>query len=264
MFCYKIVIAYDGTDYQGWQQQENGVGVTQAFERVFFEVFKQKIRLVGASRTDSGVHALGQVARFYINDKLDPAMMLHALNMRLPASLFIRSLEFMPYGFHPMHHVDYKIYYYHIFLKRPLPHLARFGWYPKFIEFVDIEAFKKALNVFKGEHDFTSFARIEDPNKTSIRQINYIGVEDFPQYNALRVVIVGPSFLQYQIRRMVGYALDLSRRTKTPDIEIQKLLNNPSHHQILLRAASEGLCLRKIVYKKSLIQRLVVQQADFK
>lgn len=250
MFCYKIIIAYDGTDYQGWQQQQSGNTVTQDFERVFFEVFRQRINVVGASRTDSGVHALGQVARFYIKDQLDPKMMLHALNMRMPASLFVRSLEFMPYGFNPMHHVAYKVYHYHIFLRRPLPHLARFGWYPKFIEFVDIEAFKKALSVFVGEHDFKSFCKIEDPDKSSIRRVDYIGVEEFPQYNALRVVIIGPSFLQYQIRRMVGYALDLSRRTKTPEVEIQKMLDNPSHHQLLLKASPEGLCLRKIVYKR--------------
>lgn len=254
-FCYKVVIAYDGTDFCGWQQQKNGPAVTQAFEGVFYEVFRQKINLVGASRTDAGVHALGQVARFYIEDNLDPKMMLKALNMRLPPSLFVRSLEFMPHGFHPMQHVDYKIYYYHIFLRRPLPHLARFGWYPKFIEFVDIEVFKNSLNVFEGEHDFRSFCRIEDEDKSSIRQVSYIGVEDFPKYNALRVVVVGPSFLHYQIRRMIGYALDLSRRSKTPREELQKLLDNPSHHQILLKAPSEGLCLRKIVYKKSSASR---------
>ncbi len=113
----KLVIAYDGTDFSGWQIQLNDVTIAGTLERTFHAVFGEKISILGASRTDAGVHALGQVAVFRTSVAVDIERMRYAWNAALPKSIFIRSAELAGEVFHPFHRVDAKTYYYHFFLK---------------------------------------------------------------------------------------------------------------------------------------------------
>lgn len=252
---YKITIAYDGTDFHGWQFQKNAISISDYLEKRFYKVFNQKIKLLGASRTDAGVHALGQVARFQTDLNIPAEKLLQSWNGKLPKSILIRNLEKVSPDFHPHHNVDYKKYYYHIFLKRPLPFVARYGWYYSFIDSVDIQKFEKALNFYIGEHNFASFCKIEDPNKSTIRKIDSISLNKFDKFSTLQVVIQGKSFLRFQIRRMIGYALDVARQKKLSADFIKEILTNPNPQQKLLKAGACGLCLRKIVYKDEKIIR---------
>ena len=121
----KIIIAYDGTDFFGWQIQPKDVTIAGTLEDSFLRVFGEKISILGASRTDSGVHALGQVAVFRTNLLIDLDRMRYAWNASLPPAIFIRSVELASEDFHPFHGVDAKTYDFHFFLGRPLPHVAR-------------------------------------------------------------------------------------------------------------------------------------------
>lgn len=247
---FKILLAYDGTDFCGWQKQTNVITVSSVVEKSFYDVFGQNISLIGSSRTDSGVHALGQVAIFRCeNLNIANEVIRLAWNSHLPGSIFIRELSQVNDDFHPCFNVLQKTYYYHLFLQRPLPFVARYGWQYKFMNKVDIEQFYKALQLYVGEHDFASFCKIEEEGKNTVRRIDSIEIEKIARVGALRVVIKGPGFLHFQIRRLIGYALDVVRR---PDLSLdylKSLLINPDPKQTLTKAEGCGLCLRKVVYK---------------
>lgn len=247
---FKVVLAYDGTDFFGWQKQPEVVTVSSILEKTFLNAFGQPINLIGSSRTDRGVHALCQVATFRCDnsniphDKIKPAW-----NALLPGSILIRDISVVDDNFHPCFGVAQKTYYYHLFFKRPQPFVARYGWRYDFIDKVDVDQFYKSLQLYVGEHDFASFCKVDEDNKNTVRRIDSVEIERIKRFGALRVIIKGPGFLRFQIRRMIGYALDVVRR---PDLSIEYLkglLNNPDHRQILTKAEARGLCLRKVIYK---------------
>lgn len=246
---YKIVLAYDGTDFFGWQQQPIAVTVSSVLKKTFFEVFNSNITLIGASRTDTGVHALGQVALITTERDIDPALMLPAWNNHLAKSILIRSVEPVFNNFHPCRNVRQKTYYYHLFLKRPLPQFSRYGWHYRFIDQVDLKKFHNALMLYIGTHDFGSFCKIDaGEEKSPIRTIDNISLEKLSPLNTLRITIKGKSFLRFQIRRMIGYALDVARRPDLSLSYLQEILDAPNAQQTLLKADASGLCLRKICY----------------
>ena len=247
----KIIVAYDGTDFFGWQKQPHAVSISSTLEQAFQKVFNQQISLIGASRTDTGVHALHQVAMFKADLTCpDFETMRLAWNNLLPKSILIRDLQAVPDSFHSCFHVEQKTYYYYLFMQRPLPFFARYGWHYRFISEVDLIKFEKALNLYVGEHDFGSFCKVDEDGKDTVRTINTIKLERFDKFGALRVTVKGPGFLRFQIRRMIGYALDVARRKNLSLSYLADLLKNPDPRQTLLKAEASGLCLRKVVYKK--------------
>jgi len=245
---YKITVAYDVTDYNGWQIQPNAPTVCSTLQDNFKRVFGHPIKLLGASRTDTGVHALGQVACFKTNLNLKSDKILKVWNNNLPKDIMIRNLKRVASDFYPLRHVFQKTYYYHLFLKRPLPFVARYGWLYEFINVVDFEKFHKALNFYIGEHNFASFCKC-DSKKDCARKIDKITIQKFSKYGTLQITIKGKSFLRFQIRRMIGYALDVARRTDFPVDFIKEILDNPNPEQELLKAEGCGLCLRRITYE---------------
>jgi tRNA pseudouridine38-40 synthase len=250
---YKIIVAYDGTDFHGWQIQPSAVTVASTLEKKFLNTFCKKIHILGASRTDAGVHALGQVALCKTELDLDVNQICKAWNNSLPNSILIRSIEPAGSDFKIFGHVKSKTYYYHLFYRQPLPFVARFGWFWKFIDQVAFSKFEKAMNCFVGEHDFRSFCRNAMPcdngdEKSTIKKIDSISITKLRRFSVIRVEIRAKGFLRYQIRRMVGAALDVARKKNFCADLISNKLKNPSDQQEFTRAQSCGLCLRKILY----------------
>ncbi len=245
---FKAIIAYDGTSYKGWQIQKKDITIAGTLIKHFKRTFNHDIVLLGASRTDAGVHALGQTARIITELPCDIQKIQSAWNKALPPDIVIRSLERIS-NFHPCVNVKEKTYYYTLFLKRPLPFIARYGWFYDFIKLIDLALFEKLLHSYIGTHDFASFCKWE-PNKTTIRTITDISLKKIKQHNALLITVKGPGFARFQIRRMIGYALDIARISPRPLEHLRDLLNNPNHEQTFIKADGAGLCLRKIVYQK--------------
>ena len=252
MQTFKITVAYNGTDFYGWQVQPKDITITSCLQDVFSDVFGEKINIVGASRTDAGVHALGQVARFRSNINIDLEKLINAWNDKLPNSILIRKIEKVDQSFHPCANVYQKTYWYHLFFKRPLPFVSRYGWFYRFIDKIDLEKFEKALQLYVGEHDFASFCKVEDPEKETVRKIDSIKLHKISRFGVLHISIKGKSFLRFQIRRMIGYALDVSSRKEYSLDYLKDLLNNPNPQQKLLKAEGCGLCLRKVKYNSLL------------
>ena len=244
---YKLVIAYDGTSYHGWQVQPDHVTIAGTLEDHFYKAFQTPTQLLGASRTDAGVHALGQVAECRTELDLDPEKLQLAWNNILPPEIVIRSLEYADKLFHPIKNVGSKIYHYHFFLERPLPFVQRYGWY--FHSSPDLEKLKKCLNIFVGTHDFRSFCTGNEKDNT-VRTIDSASVEYLTQFNAYRIAIKGPGFLRYMIRRIVGASLKIaSRPAVSPDV-LRTALDQKDPRQLLFNAPAKGLLLYKIKYKE--------------
>ncbi len=251
MQYFKIVIAYDGTDFHGWQTQPNGIiTVSLCMQKAFYKAFKKKVSLVGASRTDAGVHALGQVVKFQTDLNIDSQVILNAWNSILPRSILIKEIKKISNDFHPCKNVLQKTYEYNLFLTRPLPLDSRYGWFCRYIDKVDINQFEQCLKLYVGKHDFTSFCKIEPgEDKDPIRTIDSIELIKDIDNNRLQVIIKGKGFLRFQIRRMIGYALDVARRDDLSVNYLKDVLDKPCSQQKLLKAEGCGLTLRKIDYK---------------
>ena len=244
---YRLIIAYDGTDFHGWQEQSTARTIVSALKNSFFAVFQKEVNILGASRTDSGVHAAGQVARIITDLDIDLQKMITAWNYRLTRGIKILAASIDSDSFNPRSNVKQKTYTYRIFTQFPDPTISRFGWLYPWIEHVDFETFKTVLALYQGTHDFTSFCKFQE-KVSPVKTIDSIEVAVESESPSWLVTIKGPSFAHYQIRRMIGYALDASRKPKAAIALIKKLLTNPCHEQPYLKAAASGLTLQKIEY----------------
>jgi tRNA pseudouridine38-40 synthase len=244
---FKAVIAYDGTDYHGWQSQKDKRTISQTIEKQYYLIFGQQIKLLGASRTDSGVHAAGQIAVFSCSTNLQPNKLVSILNNSLPPDIKIRSMKTCPDNFNPLQGVKEKVYLYHLFKRKPLPFFARFGWHFKFIDQVDFSIFNNAMCCFVGSHDFKSFCKSE-PGLSTTRTIDSIKIEKLDKLEVIRIKIIGKGFLRHQIRRIIGASLDVARRKELSIQQLKKQLESPRDQQAFTKAEGCGLCLWKISY----------------
>ena len=247
IISYKLHISYDGTDYHGWQYQEE-VSATIAghLERAFRRTFHVPLSLVGSSRTDAGVHAYDQVARCITELDLPPQRMRELWNRTLPSSIVIREVTLCPEGFHPQHNILKKIYWYHVFFERPLPFLARYGWYVN-NPHLDKDKLEACLNMVVGTHDFRSFCTGPELVDT-VRTVTGVSVEMLKKFHAYRIAIEGPSFLYKMVRRIVGSAVYVASHPTLSAADYHAVFKalNPEHN--LPTAPANGLLLRKILY----------------
>jgi tRNA pseudouridine38-40 synthase len=243
---FKLLIAYDGTDFSGWQVQKNGTSVANYIERVFKAIFKTEIRLIGASRTDAGVHAFGQVATFFTQLSLSSKVIERALQEAMPASIVIRSCQQVEPSFHPRFDVTQKTYHYTLYLQPPMPWQARFGYFHD--SSLDIELFKKALELFKGTHDFRSFCTGNEYEST-VRTIDSIELLQGSSQGAIVVIFRAKGFLRYMIRRILGACLQVASGKFTYD-ELITALAQQNPNQRFVSAPAHGLMLYEIQYTR--------------
>lgn len=244
---YKIIVSYDGTAYHGWQAQPNKATIAGTLEQTFKKIFASDISVFGASRTDAGVHARGQVAVFSTDINLPSHRMLFAWNNMLPDDIVITSLELAGDDFHPHYNVKQKTYRYLVYCKRPSPFDARYGWY--YYRKLNIDRFKAALAQFLGTHDFRSFCTIEDiVIENTVRTIDSIDVLYDTDLDAYRIEIKGEKFLRYMIRRMIGAAVKIGSDEKVPVAIIAQTLQKKDPSHTLPNAPACGLTLMNIEY----------------
>lgn len=243
---YKIIVAYDGTDYCGWQKQKCVPSIAQRLEDSFALVFDKKISITGVSRTDAGVHAMGQVASFYVDFAIDSIKMFQAWNNLLPSDIVIRKLDEIGDDFNIHKNVVAKTYYYHFFTTRPLPFVQRYGWYYRYP--IDPYKLQKALHIFVGTHDFRSFCT-GDEYENTVRKIQTISLEYLKRYNIYRIVITGPRFLRYMIRRIVGASIEVASRELLSVSYLKEVLEEKNPEQTLPNAPAKGLLLYRVKYK---------------
>lgn len=244
---YKIIVSYDGTDYHGWQQQPSNRSILQTMHRAFARLFAIQAALLGASRTDAGVHAIGQVVLLKTELSIEPNALMRVWNNALPNDIAIRLITVVDKQFHPWYGVKIKEYSYFLCTKRPLPFLSRFVWqYPYAIDMQKLDA---ALQLFVGTHDFKAFIAAEEQRQT-VRTITSITVRYHARFSVYQITVRGKAFGRHLIRRIVGAAVMVACKKDIPLDTLTNALHAKNPNHALFKAPACGLVLRKIVYEK--------------
>ena len=243
----KLTIAYDGAPFAGWQSQAGGDGVQDVIEKALALIAKTPIRLHGAGRTDSGVHALAQVAHFDAPEesRMTPADWQRALNGNLPAAVrILRAVRARP-DFHSRFSATGKIYRYDLWNAGVLPpHLARRAWHMPHP--LDTTALREALQLFVGSHDFHGFtANRGTPAGDTVRRIEAIRVAQSGP--SLRLTFEGGGFLYKMVRMLTGAGIRVAQGRA--DIEtLRELLEKPRSGRWTNVAPADGLYLVRVRY----------------
>jgi len=243
---YRLLISYDGTAYAGWQYQPHVRTITTVLQDIFAQVFNESIKILGASRTDAGVHAFGQVAVFQTNLEVPLNKMLFAWNNLLPDDIRIESIEEVAPDFHPYRTRVVKTYCYHIFTESPSPFVQRYGWHVH--QPLNHELLKQTLALFVGTHDFAAFSMGHEKENT-IRTIESIEVGYNEQLGAVQICFKGLGFLRHMIRRIVGAAVLVATKDNVTVEYVQKVLESGNQEHQLYTAPAKGLTLYHIEYQ---------------
>ena len=241
---YKLLIEYDGTGYSGWQVQANARTIQGALLEAARGLFGETVDIQGAGRTDAGVHALAQVAHLEVARSLPPVRILHGLNDLLPAPINVLHVEEAPAGFHARHDAKARTYLYVISRTRTA-FGKRYVWWVK--DDLDLGRMAAAAEIFRGFHDFASFAdkRI-DKNLSTDVQIDRTEVTAWHDLILFR--IVGSHFLWKMVRRLVGIMVEAGRG-KLSQAEIRRMLTEASALPAHFTAPPSGLFLAQVLYE---------------
>ena len=240
----KLTIAYDGTNYCGWQVQPNGTSVQEVIELELSKLFKGRIKTIGASRTDAGVHAKGNVASFEVMTMMPPEKIAYALNAGLPSDIVVQSSEEVSERFHPRFSDSIKTYEYHILNRRfPDPlrrHYTYFYYHP-----LDVEAMNEAAKYFVGEHDFTSFASVHAQTNSYVRKI--LSCEVTKEEDEVILRISGYGFLYNMVRIIAGTLIEVGGGMRKVQ-DIPYIMEARNRDEAGPTAPPEGLVLVGIEY----------------
>lgn len=243
---YKVVLAYDGTRYAGWQYQDNAVGIQQVVEGVLAYLEGGPVRIFGSSRTDAGVHARGFVGHFHLTKPIPPKNLVRAMNSRLPEDVRVLKAAYAAEDFDARLSATGKEYRYQLYQADILPpHLAPYWTFCH--RPLDLSAMQAAARHFVGEHDFLSFAA--NPNReleTTVRRVFSFEVKRAgPRYT---FIVRGDGFLYKQVRSMVGFLIAVGKGHEKPDAVRELLLTHPPRTARVETAPARGLSLWKVFY----------------
>ncbi len=242
MIRYKLTIAYDGTAYWGWQRQpEPAPTVQREVEKAAGFIVSHPVTVSGSSRTDTGVHAQGQVALMEVDSALEPERLRKAINSRLPDDILIKSIEVVGPEFN-VWRAKHKRYRYVIWADQDRPVFYRHYSY-HFYRKLDLAAMQQACAAYVGEHDFSAFKGKSDERESSVRKIFACGIH---RRGPLVIFgVEGSGFLYHMVRTMVGTVLEVGtghwRAERVPEIIASK-----DRQQAGFCAPAQGLCLQWI------------------
>lgn len=244
----RLTVAYDGTNYCGWQIQNNGVTIEEMLNRALSRLTGEEIQVLGASRTDSGVHALGNIAVFNTESKIPAEKFCYAVNQWLPDDIVVQSSEEVPLSYHPRKCNSLKTYEYRI-LNRKFPDpTRRLNTCFKYMA-LDVEKMKEAAAYLVGEHDFVSFCSAGSQVEDTIRKIHEATVEKDGDLVTIR--LVGNGFLYNMVRIIAGTLMEVGRGACTPE-QVREILNARDRNLAGAKAPSEGLTLMSIRHLEEL------------
>lgn len=240
----KLIIAYDGTRYHGWQIQPNGATIEEVINQYLSALLKEDIAVIGASRTDSGVHALGNVAVFNTETKIPANKISYALNQQLPEDIQIQESYEVPLDFHPRYCKSIKTYEYKILnTKFDIPCLrlyTHFVYKP-----LDVEAMKQATTYIVGEHDFKSFCSTRTRITETVRTIYELEVSKVDEVISVR--IVGNGFLYNMVRIIVGTLIKVGLGIYPPE-HVKEIMEMKNRVVAGHKVPAKGLTLIGIKY----------------
>jgi len=251
----RLLIEYDGTSYHGWQIQTEGLTIQGVIEDSVLRITGERSRVTGASRTDAGVHALGQVAVFRTGSRLDPATMKKALNVVLPYNIRVLDTSVAEDSFRPRNDAVTKTYFYLIeHSGESSAFLYRYTWHVP--QKLDLPAMLRAAESLVGRHDFASFMGAGSCIKDPVREIFFLRIEELEKIDFmttgmkgcfLKISIEADGFLRHMVRNIVGTLVETGRGRILPD-DVKTILESRDRKRAGRTAPPNALFLEKIRY----------------
>ena len=246
MINYKLVLAYDGSKYNGFQRQSKHPEKTiqGKIEAVLSRLFEEEIQIIGSGRTDAGVHSLGQTCNFFSERSISTEVILDYLATYLPKDIAVVQISLASPRFHSRYNVVKKCYIYTIDNgKFANPFSLKYAYHVP--QTLDIEAMKKASQYLIGKHDFKSFTSLKSKTKSTVRNLMRI---DFHQEGSkLTLTFEGDGFLQHMVRILTGTLIEVGLGEKSPE-SIPNILASHERSQAGATAPAHGLCMQKVYY----------------
>jgi tRNA pseudouridine38-40 synthase len=242
---FKLTIEYDGSRYHGWQRQKEDRSIQGEIEKALKTITSDSVTLIGSGRTDAGVHALGQVANFQCDIRLDPEALMNALNSLLDDDIVITGCELVSESFHARYHARSKVYHYRI-LNRPLPSAIgrQYSWFIR--KALSREAMRAAATHIVGRHDFKAFEGTGSTRQHATRCV--YSAEFIEQENGLLVFqIEAEGFLRHMVRNIAGTLVDVGLEKITPH-DFKRILDSRDRSQASATAPAHGLTLMEVKY----------------
>jgi tRNA pseudouridine38-40 synthase len=249
MVRLKLQVAYDGAAFAGWQSQAGKNAVQDAIELALLNMLGGRVVVHGAGRTDSGVHALGQVAHVDVpKDMFSADAWAGAINAQLPRSVRILSASKAPRGFHARFSATGKLYHYRVWNHRFQNPLEKDrSWHVA--SPIDRRILKALCGMFEGRHDFAAFAANRGkPEKSTVRALQKVRLST--DGNLLTISFQGEGFLYRMVRLLSGSMIRVAQGKQTPDW-LRDLLENPTGRKSSFCAPAKGLTLVKVLYSKT-------------
>lgn len=238
----RLTVAYDGTNYHGWQIQNNGITIESELNRCLTDLLREPVEVIGASRTDSGVHALGNIAVFDTTSRMPAEKISYALNQRLPEDIRIQKSEQVPQDWHPRRCDSRKTYEYRIYRAQfPMPVKRLYSLFTYYE--LDVNRMQEAAAYLEGEHDFKSFCQTGAQVESTVRTIYSVEVEEQGE-NDLVIRVCGNGFLYNMVRIIAGTLLDIGQGKRDP-MDIFTILESKDRSAAGPTAPAHGLTLVK-------------------
>lgn len=240
----KLTIAYDGTNYCGWQVQPNGITIEEVVNKALSKLTGEKVVVIGASRTDSGVHAMGNVAVFDTETTIPADRIAMAVNRILPEDIVVVKSEEVALDFHPRYCDCEKTYEYHIINTRiPIPTKRLTNYFVSYD--LDIDKMREGAAYLVGEHDFASFCNIKSDVESTVRTVKEL--EILENGNEITIRISGNGFLYNMVRIIVGTLIRVGRGFYQPE-QVKEILEAKNRKAAGVTAPPHALMLMEIGY----------------
>ena len=244
-----LTVAYDGTDYHGWQLQPNVTTIESVLNGALSTLLREEIKVIGASRTDTGVHALGNIAVFDTEARMPAEKISYALNQRLPQDIRIQASQEVPRDFHPRRQESRKTYEYKIYNSAfPMPVYrlyAHFTYVP-----LDVGQMQRAADYLIGEHDFKSFCSTATAAESTVRTIYEIKVDRLGQM--ITIQVTGSGFLYNMVRIIAGTLIEVWRGNLKPG-QMEDILMARDRMQAGPTAPACGLTLIRYEFQENML-----------
>lgn len=241
----KLVLAYDGSLYHGWQRQTCDVTIQGVIEDKIQVMVGEPVRLIASGRTDAGVHAASQVCNFITRSKIRPSAILRGLNSLLPDDIVVRDAQYAPLDFHARYNAKSKTYEYRI-LNREDPDVFRRNYLWHIRTRLDQDKMAGCLSLLKGTHDFSSFRSSGSGNLNPVRSVTRAELHG-PEDRLLRFVIEADGFLRHMVRNIVGTVVEVGL-DRIPFSRFKGILESRDRRSAGIKAPPQGLFLMQVRY----------------
>ncbi|MDQ1334065.1 MAG: tRNA pseudouridine synthase [Thermodesulfobacteriota bacterium] len=241
----RLILAYDGTRYHGWQRQENAVTLQEVIEEKLRVMTGESHHVIASGRTDAGVHALNQVCNFLTRSSIPLQSLRNGLNSLLPDDMFIKDVAYVPLHFHSRYSARSKVYEYRI-LNSETPDIFHRNFLWQIHPPLNVEAMVVCLSHLMGSHDFSSFRSSGSGNIDPVRSVLKAEIHG-PENGCLRIVIEADGFLRHMVRNIVGTAVEAGLGKMSPR-RFKEIVSLKDRRLAGVKAPPQGLFLAEVKY----------------